>query len=409
MYGPPPDPAQVLAPTGLIDAPGPWAACVFVGIAVMMWATRERPFLWILGAVIALTTPFTWYLPTYVYGAFPTIDKAGSLFFYGQGVHWRVWDATHEAVQLIGVQLGHLWITAAFDLVLEPFSAMNAHVLLNLTLNWMCAYLLFRELGAERDASLLMAFPFALGLHVFRDINWYTIEKSGVWWLPLYAWALLRARTGPLWLAPVVYAGMFFYNAYWGVLGAAMGALALLSRQRRIVIAVNLSALAALPIVIQQFRIMAHASFATEEQFLHERAALDTITLWPPYWNRLEGWRALDMVALAFALGGIRKTWPYWLVAIGFAAFALGPVSPVYMVLHGLIPGFWRFAKPEVFFEVAWLAILAAAALTLSATDISRRTLAAIMLAGWIVSVRTHPVYPSFTKPTAVARGTLAR
>ncbi len=370
----------------------------------MLAAQPRRPFLFIVGAVIALTTPAAWFAPEYVWGAFPTIDKAGSLLFYAQGVHWRITDAADPAVRLIGVHLGHLWVTAAFDLIVEPFAAMNLHALLNLCLGWYCTFLFLRAVSGDAGGALLLAFPFAMGLHVFRDINWYTIEKSGVYWLPLYAWALWRARSGGRrWagIAAVVYAGMFVYNAYWGVLGAAMGAVALLSRERRVVTAVLASALAGLPVVAQQVRLMAGPEIATPAAFA-ERASLDTITLWLPMWNRLEGWRALDMLALALAVAGWRAGWRAWAVALVFGALALGPAFPPFAWLAALAPGLWRFAKPEVFFQVSWLAILAAASLTLARLDLSRKVLATIMVASWILSVRTHPVYPSFTMPLDV-------
>lgn len=370
----------------------------------MLVARPRRPFLFIVGAVIALTTPAAAYFPTYVWGAFPTIDKAGSLLFYQEGVHWHILDASDPAVRLIGVHLGHLWVTALFDTVLSPFAAMNAHALLNLCLNWYCAFLLLRAVSGDSGAALLLAFPFAMGLHIFRDINWYTIEKSGVYWIPLYAWTLWRARTGTArWIgvAAAVYAAMFLYNAYWGVLGAAIGAAALLSGERRVMLAVGASAFAALPIILQQARLMTGTEIATPAAFA-ERAALDSVTLWPPLWNRLEAWRALDLIGISLALFGLRANWRWFAIAAAFGALSLGPAFPPFAWITAFVPGLWRFAKPEVFFEVTWLAILVAASVTLAGLDLSRRVLATIMIASWILSVRTHPVYPGFTMPVPV-------
>lgn len=413
MYGPPDDPRQILAPTGLWSAPWAWLACLVLGL-LLAWAVGpKRPFLYILGLVVALTTPLSTFLLTYWWGAFPTIDKAGSLLFYLDGVQWRFWDADDPAVRLIGVHMGHLWVTAFFDLFVEPFAAFNLQAMLNLVLGWYCAYLLFDELTGDRDVSLLMAFPFGMGLHLFRDINWYTIEKSGVYWIPLYAWALVRAyRRGGVWigLSALIYVGTFFYNIYLGVLCAGIGALALLSRDKRVAAAVLASAVAALPLVYLQARLLhGDGTLGDPETFLTERAALDVVELWPPRWNRLEAFRALNVVALLIAAFGAIQKKNLWLTGIAavFFVLSLGPEvlgvqNPVYRVLFAVVPGFWRIAKPETFFHVTWLALLAIAARRLADSKPSRRSLTGwgiLFALGWAVSVRTHPVYPRFTEP----------
>ena len=61
-----------------------------------------------------------------------------------------------------------------------------------------------------------------------------------------------------------------------------------------------------------------------------------------------------------------------------------------------------RIAKPETFFHVAWLALLAIAARTLADGHPKPgrvRALGVLFVLGWLVSVRTHPVYPRFTLP----------
>ncbi len=408
MYGPPPDPSQIYAPTGIWSAPGAWLACVVLGLALAWLVGPRRPFLYVLGLVVALTAPLSTFLLTYVWGEFPTIDKAGSLLFYLDGVHWRFWDASDPAVRLIGVHMGHLWITAFFDLFMEPFAAFNAQAMLNLVLGWYCAYLLFEELSGDREVSLLMAFPFGMGLHLFRDINWYTIEKSGVYWIPLYAWALVRAyRRGGWWIgiAALVYVGTFFYNIYLGVLCAGIGALALFSRDKRVAAAVVASAVAALPLVWLQARLLqGEGTLGDPETFLTQRAALDVVELWPPRWNRLEAWRALNVVALVIAAFGAIQKKNLWLsgVALVFFVLSLGPTNnPVYLALAE-VPGFWRIAKPETFFHVTWLALLAIGARRFADAKPSRRALAGwgiLFALGWLVSVRTHPVYPRFTMP----------
>ncbi|MDP2311432.1 MAG: hypothetical protein Q8P41_00890 [Pseudomonadota bacterium] len=409
MYGPPPDPRQIYAPTGMWSEPGPWLVCLLVGIAIAWAAGTRRPFLFILGATLALTTPFAAYALTYVWGQFPTIDKAGSLLFYLDGVMWRFWDPADPAIRLIGVHVGHLWITAIFDVFVEPFAAFNLQAFLNLVLGWYCAWLLLDELSGDREVSLLMAFPFGMGLHLFRDINWYTIEKSGVYWIPLYAWALVRAyRLGGRWigLAALIYVATLFYNFYLGVLCAGIGALALFARKREVTLAVLASALAALPLVgLQLLAMRGEGALGDPQMFLTQRAALDIFELWPPKWNRLEAWRSLNVVGLGLAAMGLTRRKNLWLggIALVFFVLSLGPAkNPVYHLLFEVIPGFWRIAKPETFFHVTWLALLAVAARRLADSYPSRRFVAflgALFAVGWALSIRTHPVYPRLTRP----------
>ncbi|MES2641234.1 MAG: hypothetical protein V4850_17220 [Myxococcota bacterium] len=409
MYGPPPDPRQLYAPTGVYSEPLAWLACFAIG-AILAWAAgTKRPFLFIVGATLALTTPFAAYATTYVWGQFPTIDKAGSLLFYLDGVMWRFWDPADPAIRLIGVHVGHLWITALFDTFVPATAAFNLQAFLNLVLGWYCAWLLLDELSGDREVSLVLAFPFGMGLHLFRDINWYTIEKSGVYWVPLYAWALVKAyRLGGRWvgIAALIYVATLFYNFYLGVLCAGIGALALFARKRDVTLAVGASALAALPLVaLQLFAMRGDGALGDAETFLTQRAALDTFELWPPKWNRLEAWRALNVVALGFAAVGLSRRKNLWIggVALLFFVLALGPVhNPLYLLLFEVVPGFWRIAKPETFFHVTWLSLLVVAARVLADAKPSRRVVAmlgALFAVAWAVSIRTHPVYPRFTEP----------
>lgn len=416
MYGPPPDPMQQLAPTAFAEAPLPYLACLFVGLLLAFFARPQRPFLFITGVVIALTTPLTWYVPTYVFGDFPTIDKAGSLLFYLDGVHTRLFSPDDPALRLIGVHMGHLWVTAFFDLFLASFAAFNAQGLLNLVLSCYCAFRLLRLLCDDAHVALLLCFCFGLSLHQFRDLNWYTIEKSSLFCLALYAEALLRVHRGQRSWAPIaalIYVLSFFHNVYWGVLEAGLGALALLlSRTPRMLAAVAGSAIAALPLVYLQLRLMhGEGALGDPETFLTERAALDIVELWPPRWNRLEGWRAVNVLVLGLAAWGAwrqRVGW-LWLLILPFFILSLGPThNPVYMLLFEIAPGFWRVAKPETFFHYVYLGILAQAAITLTALRPQRRALlglAALLLLGWLWGVRSHPVYPTFTQPIPLEMG----
>jgi hypothetical protein len=391
-----------------------------------------RAALFILGQTIILTAPLFALIDTYVYGSFPTIDKAGSLAFYLDGVHIRMLahplqSLVDPAARLIGVHVGHLWVTQAFDLILTPVGAFNAQGLLYPALGWWAAYLLFREVTGRERASVLMGFPFGMGLHTFRDLNWYTIEKAAVFWLPLYLWASYRAwrRGGSwIWLAGGIYALLSWMNLYLGLVAAALMATASLctlaartTGTRRVIAVLVLSAVLVSPLAIWQWALLqGNLTLGSPERFLFERAALDGFSLSPLRWNRLEIHRALNLVALALAGWGLiagRKDGRVRLAAIcGAVLFLLsigpflwghGVENPLYWFARAVVPGFWRVAKPEVFFHGTWLLLLGVAAIQLARSNASGRALGvlyALFVLAWLVMVRTHPAYPPMTLPT---------
>ncbi len=442
MYGPPPDPRQLLAPVQLIDDPLSHLACVAIGAALTLLAWRwKRPgphiraALFILGQTIWLTMPLAAHLDTYVYGSFPTIDKEGSLLFYLDGVHRRllahpVASAADPAVRLIGIHVGHLWVTELFDLFLSPMGAFNLQGLLYPPLAWYAAWLLLRDVCRDDRIALLLGFPFGMGLHLFRDLNWYTIEKAAVFWLALFAWALHRAwRDGGPWreLTGVIYLLMSWMNLYLGLVGAALGGLAmlgagwpslrsrtLLPQTRWVARAMWACAAGGVPLAIWQLALLnGGPGLGSPDRFLWERAALDGFSLFPLRWNRLEIHRALNLIAVGLALVGVVRRWKdgrvRWALAAGLflAALSVGPVllpgpveNPLYMAVRAVVPGFWRVAKPEVFFHGTWLLMLCVAAIELS--RVSRKGLGwlyALFVVGWVIMVRTHPAYPPMTMP----------
>jgi hypothetical protein len=422
-----------------------------VGATLVALGWRKRWLaLWIPGLVVLLTAPALGLSATAIWGHYPTIDKAGSLHFYGLGAHFSCFDLGAEATRLIGVSMGHLWVTQALDAAtawlddrsLPGFAAMNLHGLLNLALGWYVAARLCEEAGAGREAAVVAGFSYGMGLHAFRDLNWYTIEKSGAAWLALYAWALLRAhKRGGGWIfaAAAAYLWAFFYNSYWGVLGAVLAGLALIVGNRHVWLAVGASALAGLPLVWTQIGGLANESLPQPAAFA-ERAALDVLTLWPPEWNRLELWRALDPVLVFSAAFGACNAWVgrrrrgtaesatdagarpvaavrdadageggddqhnqatklRWLTAaiLGLTVLALGPGTPLWTAFCAL-PGMWRFAKPETFFHLVVLGMA-----VLAATELGRRSnravraAAVVQVALWFALVRMHEVYPAFS------------
>lgn len=434
MYGPPPDPRQLTLLYTFGDDWWRYAICLmiclgFSGIATIRRVPAElRLLTFIVGQVVLLTAPFAATMTEAVYGSFPTIDKSGSLLFYLDGVHQRVLLSPANAVndpaaRLIGAHVGHLWLTALFDVVLEPFAAFNAQAMFNLCLGWWAAALWARALGASWTAAALLGAPFGMGLHVFRDLNWYTIEKSAVGWLALYAWAALQAarRGGWAWVvaASALFGTSAFMNWYWAMVEAAgLGAVTLACGirapraevTRRLVLVGLGSIVAAAPLVVLQLALLrGPQTLGDPERFLVERAALDSVSLWPPLWNRLELTRALSLPVVLLAAWAARsrrdgETWALITLAAALFALSLGPAllpgvpNPVYFAARAVVPGFWRVAKPEVFFEGVYLALIGLAAIACRGRD-APRWLYPIWALGWLLIVRTHPVFPGFSAP----------
>jgi|GEM_PF-1270764 len=443
MYGPPADPRQRIAPVEIFDVPEAYLLCGAIGLLVSLAAlwrgpdVRLRAALFVLGQSILLTAPLATFLDTWMYGSYPTIDKAGSLVFYLDGVHTRmladpILSLQDPAARLIGVHIGHLWVTAAFDLILSPMGAFNAQALLYPALGWYCAFLLFHEVTEQPRASLLMAFPFGMGLHVFRDLNWYTIEKAAIFWIPLFLWACYRAwRDGGRWrlVTGLILALTTWMNVYLGMLNAMMLGLTVLAlwmsndRHRiRFLKTAVIAALCIAPLAIWQWLLMHNGpQLATPEEFLWSRAALDSFTLDPLRWNRLEVHRSLNVVALGTALWGLKRSRWVGIVrlssvsALVFFFLSLGPVAlgienPLYMAARAVIPGFWRIAKPEVFFHMTWLLLLGIAAVQAGRAGWGRRLTAGLyglFVIAWLIMVRTHPAYPPMTvyQPSKLSKG----
>jgi hypothetical protein len=201
-------------------------------------------------------------------------------------------------------------------------------------------------------------------------------------------------------------------------MGAWWAMRAVAARDTRALACIAATALGMAPFAAWQAVLMhgAHAP-GTPAQFLAERAALDIVSIVPWAWNRLEGWRAMNLLVL---LGAATWTWGEltwrrsgWVIggAVVALGLSLGPQlealpNPLYMALYQAVPGFWRVAKPETFFFVPWLLAVTACAGVVRTVNLGRRGLAAlglVLLLGWAWGVRGHPVYPSFySRPPAL-------
>lgn len=421
MYGPPPDPGEVLVAAPLVA----WAWSVAAACVLLFAAKRARGALQLAlataGGLFALTAPMGGMLGTAVVGSYPTIDKAGALHFFREGVHWHLLDASNPGVQLIGVHLGHLWVVELLALAWPDWAGFNIESFVNLWLAWWCAAAWLEHRGARRAEAVLLAIPFALNLHQFRDINWYTVEKTAIFLLPLWLLTSAKGRWGA---CAAVGALAMFMNVYMGVLIAGMGAWwairSVAARDRAALACIAATAAGMAPFAAWQAVLM-HGAGApgTPDQFLNQRAALDIVSIVPWAWNRMEGWRAMNLLVLTCAALWTYSelTWRRSGWAIGGAALALGlslgpsvggVPNPLYMALFHLLPGFWRVAKPETFFFIPWLLAITACAQVVRSLDLAKRgvtVLGVLLLLGWAWGVRGHPVYPSFySRPPAESR-----
>ena len=135
MYGPPPDPRQISIDLSLHSAPLSYLGCVGLAAVLLGVATLRRlpgslrAIALMASVVVLLTAPLATSLSDAVYGAFPTIDKEGSLLFFMDGVHHRVMAgplsaASDPAARLIGVHVGHEPLRQGGVLIeLGPFAA----------------------------------------------------------------------------------------------------------------------------------------------------------------------------------------------------------------------------------------------------------------------------------------------
>jgi len=406
------------------EEPLAWLFSVALGLAISLgglrtgWRESTRALFFCLGQTILLTAPLAGHLQPDLFGAFPTVDKTGSIAFYLDGLHRRllfhpIQSLSDPAVQLIGIHACHLWVSELFDLFLSTAGAFNIQAIVYPTLGWWCGALLAREVGTDWPTAIALAFGFGMGLHVFADLNWYTVEKAAVFTLALYAYCLVRTMNGSPkghWLTALAWSFTLLINLYFALV-AAMGTalLCLISREKAVLRASVTTALVGLPLVGYQLALLsAGTQPADADAYLHLRAAQDVLDIGKLAWNRLELWRSVDLVLVVAALCGAyrshkkRRVRAAIALFLALSYFSLGPFlapgipNPGWQAVRSFTPGLWRLSEPEVFFQGSVLMLIVVAAAGLGKGR--RLWLYPVCVACWVFTVRSHPAFPGYSE-----------
>ena len=396
--GPPLDSRQIVYHPSLMDYLPGWILGVFLlYLSFRIWQSwkdkrsTNHPILLMIfssvGCVSLITGPWLGILNQKVIGAYPTIDKEGSLLFYLDGVHWRLLNhpivsMDDPAIQLIGLHLGHLWISEFFDIFLSTFGSFNAQMIFNLILNQISAMFLLKHFY-EKQCQLMkedwykiiiLSITLGLQLHVFRDINWYTIEKSAIYPL-FFFWTYLdqlASNRKQGWWLPLLYFSAIFINFYWGLLLAILGfcyaiplcknaiqskSIKMLYCNQMMRNLIFCTAIGMLFAVLQLYLMSSETPFASHHDF-SKRAILDSFELFPPNWNRMGVILPINAIIIWFGFKYQNKNTLLIFIAFLYFLLSLGPKidqfnNPVYQ-LFSWIPGVWRFAKPEIFFFITY-------------------------------------------------------
>ncbi|MEC8380694.1 MAG: hypothetical protein VXZ96_10260 [Myxococcota bacterium] len=374
-------------------------------------------FWYSLAWTILLTAP-TLFLPVdLIWGAYPTLDKKTSLLMYLDHAHGLPIDNIdvlkgHTPLFLIGIHISHLWVTEIFDVLFSTCQSINFHSLFNLWLSTFVAGLFIeRRIPNHIWCSLIGGLSFGLSLHQFREIQWYTIEKTGIYWLPLFLFVLdmtIERKSKSL-IPALIWMGSAMYNLYASLLLAGCGFIyGLFYRTKTAWFTLSFCILAGMTIGGLQYTLMTLGPEIATEVAFQNRAALDTVQLWPPMWNRLEMWcfiSPLMVIGLWVTTAKKQQNILDLAIALSFVLLSFGPElisgvrNPVYL-MFSQVPGMWRMAKPEFFFTVVYLLLclwMAKGLSILGWNSYPKRLLTAFVLI-WVISCRLHPVYPEYSQ-----------
>ncbi len=361
--------------------------------SMRFWSVRIAG---VLGFLSLLTAPWTSVFHKVVIGAYPTIDKEGSLLFFEYGVH-HLWftepsmSLMETGLPLIGIQVGHLWLTQVFAWVVPNFAAFNLQSFLHIVLNvlsvlfWLDSFDQTHQTQRFEVKKWIVGFIIGAQLHVFRDIHWYTIEKSAlfplfIFWGMLHRLDQMEQQTHMTPTLIIAYALAGLYNFYWAILLPIL-TLAYLTysnlNRQPFRTAIKGCIVVGLLIGMGQWMLQTEQYQFAEADAFQVRASLDTFSLWPLDWNRMGFWRPINPLLLGIVVYAGWNRWRsqasqkalldehtestafnterrLWFCMTLFCALSLGPTlpfnipNPVYGVLQ-LLPGMWRFAKPEIF------------------------------------------------------------
>ena len=370
QIGPPVDPKQVNISYPIYT----WIIAVVpvIFITVVLMRTKKNVYreLLLVGLVFFITTfPLfgMCFVTDSIIGAYPTIDKEGSLFFYRQGVHIEALlhpiEAMHNrGVQLIGFHIGHHWITQFFDLFFPVNIAYNFHVLCNFLLSTisMWALLFFQNSDSSKAWTRIgFAILFGCGVHSYVDAHWYTIEKSALYILPTFYLCLVYIKK-PLWTGIVFFMSAYI-NLYFAIIGGMLSLIYFSFHQDQWRQSIGIFGTGIIVLIYQGMLMNYSTSTATPEMYLEQRARFDSLHLFDFDWARIPLYLVVNPILLWFGFRSPNKRQWEIVAIILFFILSLGPylytniANPIYMIFATKIPFMWRFSEPEIFFHLCLL------------------------------------------------------
>ena len=328
--------------------------------------TREMLILCIMFCIMTYPLFGQVFVPQHILGAYPTIDKEGSLFFFQQDIHiqalWSPIESMQQrGVQLIGFHMGHHWITEFFCLFAPLPTAYNFHILLNFAASTFAMWLWLWKKDTNKTQEnriwlrIGLALLFGCGVHSYVDAQWYTIEKSSLYVIPLLFYSIEYIKK------PYITGIIFFVSAYINLYFAIINGmffLIYLSFHRDVwKHGIGILLTGCIVLLYQGTLMLYSPSIATPEMYLEERARFDSLHLIEFDWARIPLYIALNPIVLWFSIKNTNKErWEivgFWI----FLLLACGPylyqdmINPVYLVFIK-IPFMWRFSEPEIFFHL---------------------------------------------------------
>ena len=346
-----------------------WFSCIpIVGLIYGLFQVKKRnhrEFLFLSLFFFIFSFPLfgMCLVPDAIVGAYPTIDKQGSLFFYQQGVHVKsivapIASMQEQGVQLIGFHMGHHWITASFDLFFSLSTAYNLHILFNFYLSTVSMWMLLwlqdsqeKKIWLRIGVSLL----FGCGIHSYVDAHWYTIEKSALYTLPLLIICIQYIKK-PFWTGIALFITAYI-NLYFGILSGMLFLIYILFHRSQWRQGIGILFTGIIVLLYQRTLMQYTPTIATPEMYIEQRARFDALHLFSFDWARIPLYLVINPVVLWLAYKSTKKhIWEKITFSL-FFLLSIGPylyhdfTNPIYWLFHK-IPFMWRFSEPEIFFHI---------------------------------------------------------